>query len=56
MNIGQYRCKNMKVVIIGSGAGGLTVASNIRRYSENSDITVVTLEKQVAYSHVQYLT
>jgi NADH oxidase (H2O2-forming) len=40
----------MKVVIIGSGAGGLTVASNIRKYSENSDITVVTLEKQVAYS------
>jgi NADH oxidase (H2O2-forming) len=40
----------MKVVIIGSGAGGLTVASNIRRYSEHFEITVVTLENQVAYS------
>jgi NADH oxidase (H2O2-forming) len=40
----------MKVVIIGSGAGGLTVASNIRKYSENAEITVITLENQVAYS------
>jgi NADH oxidase (H2O2-forming) len=40
----------MKVVIIGSGAGGLTVASNIRKYSDKDEITVITLENQVAYS------
>jgi NADH oxidase (H2O2-forming) len=40
----------MKVVIIGSGAGGLTVASNMRKHSKNAEITVVTLESQVAYS------
>lgn len=40
----------MKVVVIGSGAGGLTVASNIRKYSDNHEITVITLEKHVAYS------
>jgi NADH oxidase (H2O2-forming) len=40
----------MNVVIIGSGAGGLTTASNIRKYSEKAEITVVTLENQVAYS------
>ncbi len=44
-------CKKlMKVVIIGSGAGGLTAASNIKKYSDNSDITVVTLDSYVAYS------
>jgi NADH oxidase (H2O2-forming) len=42
--------KKVKVVIIGSGAGGLTVASNIRKYSEKAEITVVTLESRVAYS------
>ncbi len=40
----------MKVVIIGSGAGGLTVASNIRKYSDKTKITVITHENQVAYS------
>jgi NADH oxidase (H2O2-forming) len=40
----------MKVVIIGSGAGGLTVASNIRKYSDKAEITVITRETQVAYS------
>ncbi len=40
----------MKVVIIGSGAGGLTAASNIRKYSENAEVTVITLESRVAYS------
>ncbi len=40
----------MKVVIIGSGAGGLTVASNIRKYSDKTEITVITRENQVAYS------
>jgi NADH oxidase (H2O2-forming) len=42
--------KRMKVAIIGSGAGGLTVASHIRKFSKKAEITVVTLEKQVAYS------
>lgn len=40
----------MKVVIIGSGAAGISTASNIRKYDENIEITVITLEKQVAYS------
>jgi NADH oxidase (H2O2-forming) len=40
----------VKVVIIGSGAGGLTVASNIRKYSKEAEITVITLENRVAYS------
>ena len=40
----------MKVVIIGSGAGGLTVASNIRKYSDKAEITVITRENHVAYS------
>jgi len=42
--------KPMNVVIIGSGAGGLTAASNLRKYSENIEITILTLENQVAYS------
>ena len=40
----------MRVVIIGSGAGGLTVASNIRKYSKTVELTVLTLENKVAYS------
>lgn len=40
----------MKVVIIGSGAAGISAASNIRNYDENIEITVITLESQVAYS------
>lgn len=40
----------MRVVIIGSGAGGLTVASNIRKYSKTIELTVLTLENKVAYS------
>jgi len=40
----------MKVVIIGSGAAGISTASNIRKYDEDIEITVITLEKQVAYS------
>ncbi len=40
----------MKVVIIGSGAGGLTVASNIRKFSDKAEITVITCETHVAYS------
>ena len=40
----------MKVVVIGSGAAGLTAASNIRKYDENAEITVITKEKYLAYS------
>ncbi|HTX61946.1 MAG TPA: FAD-dependent oxidoreductase [Methanobacterium sp.] len=40
----------MKVVIIGGGAAGISTASNIRKYDENIEITVITLENQVAYS------
>lgn len=40
----------MKVVIIGGGAAGISTASNIRRYDEEIEITVISLEKQVAYS------
>lgn len=40
----------MKVVIIGGGAAGISTASNIRKYDKNIEITVITLEKQVAYS------
>lgn len=40
----------MKVVIIGGGAAGISTASNIRRFNEKIKITVITLEKQIAYS------
>ena len=40
----------MKVVVIGGGAGGLTAASNIRKYDENAEITVITTDSHVAYS------
>ncbi len=40
----------MNVVIIGGGAGGLTTASNIRKYDENAEITVITRDKHIAYS------
>ena len=40
----------MKVVIIGSGAAGLSTASNIRKYDEDIEITVITRESFIAYS------
>ena len=40
----------MKVVIIGSGAAGLSTASNIRKYDEDIEITVITRESIIAYS------
>lgn len=40
----------MNVVIIGGGAGGLTAASNIRKYDKNAEITVITMDQYVAYS------
>jgi len=45
----------MRVVIIGSGAGGLTVASNIRKYSKTVELTVLTLENRLHIPNVQYL-
>ena len=40
----------MKIVIVGAGAGGLSTASNIRKYDKNAEITVITMEKHIAYS------
>ncbi|HMK53584.1 MAG TPA: FAD-dependent oxidoreductase [Methanobacteriaceae archaeon] len=40
----------MNVVIIGGGAGGLSTASNIRKYDKKAKITVVTRDENVAYS------
>lgn len=40
----------MNIVIIGAGAGGLTTASNIRKYDDESQIIVFTTQKNVAYS------
>ena len=40
----------MNIVIIGAGASGLTAASNIRKYDEESQIIVFTTQKHVAYS------
>jgi len=40
----------MKTVIIGSGAGGLTTASTIRKYNKDMEILVITREKYIAYS------
>jgi NADH oxidase (H2O2-forming) len=40
----------MKVVIIGGGAGGLSTASNIRKHDAEAEITVITRDKNVAYS------
>ena len=40
----------LNIVIIGAGASGLTAASNIRQYDEESQIIVFTTQKHVAYS------
>lgn len=40
----------MRIVIIGAGAGGLTTASNIRKYDKKANITVITREEYIAYS------
>ena len=41
---------SLNIVIIGAGASGLTAASNIRKYDEESQIIVFTTQKHVAYS------
>lgn len=46
----MWRIIRMKVVIIGGGAGGLTTASNIRKYNEDAEITVITRDENIAYS------
>ncbi len=40
----------MRTVIIGSGAGGLTTASTIRKYDKDMEIVVITKDEHVAYS------
>ena len=40
----------MKIVVAGAGAGGLSTASNIRKYNKNAEITVITMGKHIAYS------
>lgn len=40
----------LNIVIIGGGASGLTTASNIRKFDEDSQIIVFTTQKHVAYS------
>lgn len=40
----------LNIVIIGGGASGLTTASNIRKFDDNSQIIVFTTQKHVAYS------
>ncbi len=42
--------KNPKLVIIGSGSGGLPVASLLKKHGANYDITVFTSDSDVAYS------
>ncbi|MBP2201153.1 NADH oxidase (H2O2-forming) [Methanococcus voltae] len=40
----------MKVLVIGTGAAGLTTASTIRKYNSDIEITVLTQENYIAYS------
>ncbi|EHP86249.1 FAD-dependent oxidoreductase [Methanotorris formicicus] len=40
----------MRTIIIGSGAGGLTTASTIRKYDKDMEVVVITMDKYVAYS------
>ena len=42
--------EEMRVVVIGSGAAGLTTASTIRRYNKEMEIVVITKDKYIAYS------
>lgn len=41
---------SLNIIIIGAGASGLTAASNIRKYDDESQIIVFTTQKHVAYS------
>ncbi len=42
--------KNPRLVIIGSGSGGLPVASLLKKHGANYDITVFTRDTDIAYS------
>ena len=42
--------EEMRTVIVGSGAAGLTTASTIRRYDKDMEIVVITKDKYIAYS------
>ena len=42
--------ENMRVVIVGAGAEGLTLASNIRNNDEESEIVIFTKSEDIAYS------
>ncbi len=39
-----------RVVIIGSGASGLPIASQVRKETKDIDLTVITQAKHIAYS------
>lgn len=41
---------SQKIIIIGSGAAGLTAASTIRKYDANMKITIITKATHIAYS------
>jgi NADH oxidase (H2O2-forming) len=40
----------MRVVIVGAGAAGLTLASNIRNNDEETEIVIFTKSEDIAYS------
>ena len=39
-----------KIIIIGSGAAGMTSASSARKFDPDSEITVITEDEDIAYS------
>ena len=39
-----------KIIIIGSGAAGMTAASSARKFDPASEITVITEDEDIAYS------
>ena len=40
----------MRIVIVGAGAAGLTLASNLRNYDEETEIIIFTESEDIAYS------
>lgn len=43
-----------KILIIGSGAAGMTAASTARKFNAGHDITVITEDEDIAYSPVRF--
>ena len=39
-----------RIIIIGSGAAGMTAASSARKFDKGSEITVITEDEDIAYS------